>query len=118
MDRVAGRSGSMEQKGVRCLPNPGVKSSEVLSVWGISETAALIQQPVNPPPGPVGPVDTIRAYGSSAALTKSDVSHHRLADTSRIAGSAIEIEGPETDQDNAMQIIDLDDGADRDAAQS
>ena len=47
-----------------------------------------------------------------------DVSHHRLADTSRIAGSAIEIEGPETDQDNAMQIIDLDDGADRDAAQS
>ena len=47
-----------------------------------------------------------------------DVSHHRLADTSRIAGSAIEIVGPDTDQDNAMQIIDLDDGADRDAAQS
>ena len=46
-----------------------------------------------------------------------DVSHQHLADTSRIAGSAIEIVGPETDQDNAMQIIDLGDGADRGAAQ-
>jgi hypothetical protein len=95
--------GAAKQKGVRC---GGIDTAQARKPTAGSGRPGRYKSRL----WIVGCIDEIRHL--------VDVSRHRVADTSRIAASAIEIVGPETDQDNAKQINDLDDGADRGAAQS